>query len=107
MSDTPNKIPQTEPHQSATFDKLTNSQIRRAAATGIYDIRGGGAKRKLPHFDDLLFLGASVSRYPLEGYREKCGTDVVHLVWWGVFSLKFSVFSLQVQQKMGCGRCSE
>ena len=34
-------------------------------------------KRKLPHFDDLLFLGASVSRYPLEGYREKCGTDVV------------------------------
>jgi len=27
--------------------------------------------------DDLLFLGASVSRYPLEGYREKCATDVV------------------------------
>lgn len=45
MSDTPNKIPQTEPQQSATFDKVTNSQIRRAAATGIYDIRGGGAKR--------------------------------------------------------------
>jgi methylamine---glutamate N-methyltransferase subunit C len=77
MADTPNKIPQTEPHQSWTFDKLTNSQIRRAAATGIYDIRGGGAKRQLPHFDDLLFLGASVSRYPLEGYREKCGTDVI------------------------------
>src|SRR6185436_12141713 len=32
--------------------------------------------RKLPHFDDLLFLGASMSRYPLEGYREKCATDV-------------------------------
>jgi glutamate synthase domain-containing protein 2 len=31
----------------------------------------------LPHFDDLLFLGASISRYPLEGYREKCGTNVV------------------------------
>jgi len=43
----------------------------------IYDIRGAGAKRKLPHFDDLLFLGASISRYPLEGYRERCGTDVV------------------------------
>jgi glutamate synthase domain-containing protein 2 len=26
---------------------------------------------------DLLFLGASMSRYPLEGYRERCGTDVV------------------------------
>ncbi|WP_292753362.1 FMN-binding glutamate synthase family protein, partial [Methylophaga sp. UBA4204] len=44
--------------------------------TGIYDIRGWGAKRKLPHFDDLLFLGASMSRYPLEGYREKCNTQV-------------------------------
>ncbi|WP_343898840.1 glutamate synthase-related protein, partial [Methylorubrum aminovorans] len=31
----------------------------------------------LPHFDDLLFLGASISRYPLEGYRERCGTEVV------------------------------
>ncbi|MDG9856841.1 FMN-binding glutamate synthase family protein [Pseudomonas nitroreducens] len=63
--------------ESATFDRLTIQEIQRAAETGIYDIRGGGTKRKLPHFDDLLLLGASVSRYPLEGYREKCGTDVV------------------------------
>ncbi|MCW5717465.1 MAG: FMN-binding glutamate synthase family protein [Bauldia sp.] len=67
----------TEPRFSATFDRYTISEIQRAAATGIYDIRGGGAKRRIPHFDDLLFLGASMSRYPLEGYREKCGTDVV------------------------------
>jgi methylamine---glutamate N-methyltransferase subunit C len=67
----------TEPRFSSTFDRHTISEIQRAAATGIYDIRGGGAKRKLPNFDDLLFLGASISRYPLEGYREKCGTDVV------------------------------
>ena len=65
------------PRESATFDRETLAEIRRAAATGIYDIRGYGAKRKLPHFDDLLFLGASISRYPLEGYRERCGTDVV------------------------------
>jgi len=64
------------PRPSATFDEHALAEIRRAAATGIYDIRGFGAKRKLPHFDDLLFLGASVSRYPLEGYREKCATDV-------------------------------
>ena len=69
-----NSIPQTVPVQSATFSQSVNSEIRRAAATGIYDIRGGGAKRKVPHFDDLLFLGASISRYPLEGYREKCET---------------------------------
>lgn len=70
---------QTPPvlRESATFDRLTIQEIQRAAETGIYDIRGGGTKRKLPHFDDLLLLGASVSRYPLEGYREKCGTDVI------------------------------
>ena len=70
------KIPQTLPRFSATFDPATVAEINRAAATGIYDIRGGGSKRKLPHFDDLLFLGASMSRYPLEGYRERCDTDV-------------------------------
>jgi len=70
------KTPQVTPRYSATLDEHTNSEIRRAAATGIYDIRGAGAKRALPHFDDLLFLGASISRYPLEGYRERCGTEV-------------------------------
>ncbi|QOF73363.1 FMN-binding glutamate synthase family protein [Aminobacter sp. SR38] len=66
----------TTPRKSYTFDDYALSEIRRAAATGIYDIRGGGSKRKLPNFDDLLLLGASMSRYPLEGYREKCGTEV-------------------------------
>jgi glutamate synthase domain-containing protein 2 len=62
--------------ESATYDRTVIAEIQRAARTGIYDIRGWGAKRKLPHFDDLLFLGASMSRYPLEGYRERCDTDV-------------------------------
>lgn len=70
------KTPRTLPRMSATFTPEVNAEIRRAAATGIYDIRGGGAKRRVPHFDDLLFLGASMSRYPLEGYREKCETAV-------------------------------
>ena len=70
------RIPRTVARQSATFDEHTLSEIRRAAATGIYDIRGAGAKRALPHFDDLLVLGASMSRYPLEGYRERCDTSV-------------------------------
>jgi glutamate synthase domain-containing protein 2 len=69
-------FPHTPPRQSWTFSNDVNAEIRRAAATGIYDIRGGGSKRRLPHFDDILFLGASISRYPLEGYREKCATDV-------------------------------
>ncbi len=63
--------------ESATFPPEVIAEIQRSAREGIYDIRGWGAKRKLPHFDDLLFLGASMSRYPLEGYRERCDTDVV------------------------------
>lgn len=63
--------------ESATFDRAAIAGIQHAAQTGVYDIRGWGAKRKVPHFDDLLFLGSSMSRYPLEGYRERCDTDVV------------------------------
>jgi glutamate synthase domain-containing protein 2 len=62
--------------ESALFDRNVIHEIHRMAREGIYDIRGFGAKRRVPHFDDLLFLGASVSRYPLEGYRERCATDV-------------------------------
>lgn len=62
--------------ESALFDRDVIHDIQHAAETGIYDIRGFGAKRRVPHFDDLLFLGASASRYPLEGYRERCDTNV-------------------------------
>jgi len=62
---------------SATFPQNVLDEIHRAADQGIYEIRGFGAKRSLPSFDDLVFLGASMSRYPLEGYREKCATNVV------------------------------
>ncbi len=63
--------------ESAGFDRRIIDYIQRAAATGLYEIRGLGAKRHVPHFDDLVFLGASLSRYPLEGYREKCSTRTV------------------------------
>ncbi len=62
--------------ESATFSRPVIREIQRAARDGIYDIRGFGAKRSVPTFDDLLLLGASMSRYPLEGYREKCETSV-------------------------------
>jgi methylamine---glutamate N-methyltransferase subunit C len=53
------------------------AQIQRTAAEGHYEIRGWGAKRTVPSLDDLLFLTASLTRYPLEGYREKCDTKTV------------------------------
>jgi methylamine---glutamate N-methyltransferase subunit C len=107
------EIPRTAPRQSATFDDYTLSEIRRAAATGLYDIRGGGAKRRVPHFDDLLFLGASISRYPLEGYRERCGTDVVLGTRFAKFPIELKIpitiagmsfGSLSAQAKEALGR---
>jgi glutamate synthase domain-containing protein 2 len=72
-----------EPHyrlqleESAGFDRKIIDYVHHASATGLYEIRGLGATRHVPHFDDLVFLGASLSRYPLEGYREKCVTKTV------------------------------
>ncbi|ALG66863.1 FMN-binding glutamate synthase family protein [Beggiatoa leptomitoformis] len=62
--------------ESATFSQTILADIHRAAEQGTYSIRGLGAKRPLPSFDDLVFLGASMSRYPLEAYRERCDTHI-------------------------------
>ena len=62
---------------SQTFPPEVVSQIQHMADHGRYEIRGWGAKRRVPSFDDLTFLTASASRYPLEGYRERCDTTTV------------------------------
>jgi glutamate synthase domain-containing protein 2 len=100
--------------ESATFDRNVIYEIQRAAETGIYDIRGWGAKRSVPNFDDLVFLGASMSRYPLEGYREKCATDVVlgdrfasepvHLrIPITIAGMSFGALSAQAKEALGRG----
>ena len=65
--------PQIDP-ENHSFPPDIIARIHEMAASGHYPIRGLGARRKLPTFDDLVFLTASVSRYPLEGYRERCDT---------------------------------
>jgi glutamate synthase domain-containing protein 2 len=100
--------------ESATFDRSVIAAIQQAAETGVYDIRGWGAKRAVPHFDDLLFLGASMSRYPLEGYRERCDTDVVlgdrhasaplHLdIPVTIAGMSFGALSAQAKEALGRG----
>src|SRR6266436_5899099 len=99
---------------SATFPPHILAEIHRAADQGLYEIRGFGAKRKLPTFDDLVFLGASVSRYPLEGYREKCSTDVqlgtrfakkpIHLkIPVTIAGMSFGALSAQAKEALGRG----
>ncbi len=63
--------------QSYTYPPAVIDQIQTMAEEGRYEIRGWGAKRALPTFDDLVFITASASRYPLEGYREACETQTV------------------------------
>src|SRR5215471_20527593 len=70
-------LPWTGTESSRTFPPSVIGQIHEMAEAGRYEIRGWGAKRQLPTFDDLLFLTASLTRYPLEGYREKCEMKTV------------------------------
>ncbi len=63
--------------ESASLHRSAIAYIRQAAEQGLYEIRGMGAKRAVPSFDDLVFLTASASRYPLEGYRERCVSKTV------------------------------
>jgi methylamine---glutamate N-methyltransferase subunit C len=66
-----------DPSVNQSFPPDVIARIHDMADTGRYPIRGLGARRKVPTFDDLVFLTASVSRYPLEGYRERCETRTV------------------------------
>ncbi len=59
---------------SHTFTPEAIQAIQERAELGRYMIRGFGAFRNVPRFDDLVFLTASLTRFPLEGYREKCNT---------------------------------
>src|SRR3989475_6127114 len=64
---------------SGTFQPEVIEDIQTKAETGLYRIRGYGTlrERRWATFDDLTFLPCSLTRIPLEGYREKCSTKTV------------------------------
>jgi glutamate synthase domain-containing protein 2 len=54
------------------------SEIHALSRLGRYQIRGFNAfNQRLPTFDDLTFVPATMTRLPLEGYRESCDTKTV------------------------------
>ena len=59
--------------------ELTRQPSDCLAELGRYRIRGFSQlrERPLPSFDDLTFLLCTLTRIPLEGYREKCNTQTV------------------------------
>ena len=64
---------------SGVFLPHVIEDIQAKAETGLYRIRGYGTlrPRHWASFDDLTFLPCSLTRIPLEGYREKCLTRTV------------------------------
>lgn len=72
-------VPKPPLQPSATFRPDVIADIQTKAETGIYRIRGYGTlrPRTWATFDDLTFLPCSLTRIPLEGYREKCSTKTV------------------------------
>jgi len=57
----------------------TIEDIQIKAELGRYRIRGFSAlrSRQLPSFDDLTFIPCTLTRIPLEGYRERCSTKTI------------------------------
>ena len=51
--------------------------IHAKAELGRYRIRGFSSFQKITHFDDLTFLSTGLTRFPLEGYKERCNTRTV------------------------------
>lgn len=79
-SDEPGAVPEVPEAELESYGALPPhkiAQIQKMSETGLYEIRGGSGKRRTPSFEDLSFLTASISRYPLEGYREACETKTV------------------------------
>ena len=64
---------------SPVYTPSVIDEIQEKAALGRYRIRGFGTlrERPLPSLDDLTFLPGSLTRIPLEGYRERCRTETV------------------------------
>lgn len=51
--------------------------IHLRSSIGRYRVRGFGSYKQVPHFDDLTFLPANLSRLAVEQYREECSTKTV------------------------------
>jgi len=64
---------------SGTFTPEVIEDIQTKSELGRYRIRGFGIlrERTWPTFDDLTFLPCTLTRIPLEGYRERCEMKTV------------------------------
>jgi glutamate synthase domain-containing protein 2 len=63
---------------SARWDPDSIAEVHALAQLGRYQVRGYNSfNQQLPTFDDLTFVPATMTRLPLEGYRETCDTTTI------------------------------
>ncbi|MGH2797910.1 MAG: FMN-binding glutamate synthase family protein [Thermoleophilaceae bacterium] len=63
--------------RSPIFTPEVINDIHMKAELGRYRMRGFSMFKKLPGWDDLIFLPGTLTRFVIEGYREKCDTKTV------------------------------
>jgi len=62
---------------SNIFTPEVINDIHMKAELGRYRMRGFSMFKKIPHWDELMFLPGTLTRFVIEGYREKCVTKTV------------------------------
>jgi methylamine---glutamate N-methyltransferase subunit C len=62
---------------SRVWSPETIEDIQTKAQLGRYRMQGFSTHRRVTGFEDLTFVPCTLSRVPLEGYREKCETRTV------------------------------
>ena len=62
---------------NAIFTPEVIDDIHIKAQLGRYRMRGMALMKKIPTFDDLVFLPGTLTRFVIEGYREKCETNTI------------------------------
>src|SRR5918993_5658917 len=63
--------------RSFIFPPEVIDDIHIKAELGRYRMRGFSLFKKIPSWDDLTFLPGTLTRFVIEGYREKCDTRTV------------------------------
>ena len=62
---------------SRIFTPEVINDIHVKAELGRYRMRGFSIFKPIPHWDELVFLPGTLTRFVIEGYREKCDTTTV------------------------------
>ena len=62
---------------SRIFTPEVINDIHMKAELGRYRMRGFSMFKPIPHWDELMFMPGTLTRFVIEGYREKCETKTV------------------------------